>query len=217
MRRLSSLTLLPSLNVRVGAILISLLLMPVLVSACDVAGTTSPTPATLKIKTYYFQSIGAVGQACRNVPDKTQYWFVLVEVDGIDNSAAGTVDFTFDMKNLNLTPSATSSSKDYNEQAYLGNYWQPNAQQPGTITVPAGQKVDKTQVHQAQLYLMDLGPQPQLANTATPGGEVPEVLYPGAVLAPEGPRTVWDGAEATSVPVFSLIYMDVPVTQMGPC
>jgi hypothetical protein len=185
--------------------------------ACAAAGVTGPTPATLNVKTYYFQSLAAQGQACKNVPDKTRYWYVLVEVDGIDNSASGAVDFTFDMKNLNLAPSATSSSKDYIEQAYLDTYWQPSSQQNGPITVPAGKKVDKTQVHQAQLFLMDLGPQPDLANTATPGGEVPDVLYTGAVLGPEGPRTVWAGAEATSATWNPLNYMDAPGTEMGPC
>jgi hypothetical protein len=215
MLRQGSPTSLPSLNVRVWAIVIPLLLMPIL--ACAVAGVTSPSPATLQVKTYYFQSIAAPGQACKTVPDKTQYWYVLVEVDGIDNTASGAVAFTFDMKNLNLAPSATSSSKDYTEQAYLDSYWQPNSQQNGTISVAAGQKVDKTKVHQAQLFLMDLGPQPNLANTATPGGDVPDVLYTGALLSPEGPRTVWAGSEATSATLNPLNYMDAPGTQMGSC
>jgi hypothetical protein len=217
MHRQGFLMLLPSLKVHAWMITLSLLLAPVFLTACDVAGVSSPPPAMIDIKTYYFQSIAALGQVCKNVPDKTQDWYVLVEVDGIDNSAPGAVNFTFDMKNLILAPNATSSSKDYAEQAYLDNYWQPGSQQNGTITVPAGQKFDNTQVHQAQLFLMNLGPQPDLANTATPGGEVPAVLYTGALFSPEGPRTVWDGANATSSTWNPSTYTTMPATQMGPC
>lgn len=217
MHRQGFLTLPPSRKVHTWMIALTMLLAPVVLSACDVAGVSSPTPAVIEIKTFYFQSISAVGQACKNVPDNTQDWFVLVEVDGIDNSAPGAVNFTFDMKNLVLAPNATTSSKDYAEQAFLDNYWQPTSQQNGPITVPAGQKFDNTQIHQAQLFLMNLGPQPNLANTATPGGEVPAVLYTGALFSPEGSRTVWAGANATSSTRNQSIYTTTPVTQMGPC
>lgn len=195
-------------------VVVAMLLAPALLTACD----SSIGAVTVHYTAYYFQSFyvpdtqSATPLVCATSSGANQ-WYVYVNIDGIDNSATGAADFTFDPSNLQALHPDTDS-----EMALwagdLDPYWQP---QP--VSVPAGQSLDSTHVHQGKFFQINYAaPMP-----ATDLPDIPPVVYhtastSGPVLWLSNPHHLIsppNSAQPTNQ--FLADVHDVPLVEAGPC
>lgn len=183
-----------------------LLLIPALLTAC----TTTAAAVVIHFTAYYFNSFYAPNDNVCAPPTDDTVWYLYVNIDRIDNSAAGAVDFTYDPTKLQpLYPKRDSERALWTND--LDPYWQPEQ-----ITVPAGQDFGSTQVHQGKVFQINYGT--AMPDTSLP--DIPPILYHSSTtLSPlwvPKPHHVIPGAAQPTNQSLADVH-DIALVEAGPC
>lgn len=193
--------------------IVAILLAPALLTAC----ASGIGAVTIHYTAYYFQTFyvpdfqSATPLVCAT--SSATQWYLYVNVDGIDNSATGAADFTFDPTNLQVLHPDTESEMTL-WAGDLDSYWQP---QP--VSVPAGQTLDSTHVHQGKFFQINYG----TPTLATDLPDIPPIVYhapstSGPVLLLSNPHHVIEPPDSAQPTNQSLADVhDVPLVEAGPC
>lgn len=200
-----------------GIGIVCLIIAPLLLTGCDVFGTSIPDAAVLHVTAYYFQqfyapNLSAPSQPafCTGVPAPTdQNWYVLVAIDGIDNPSTGVASFTLDANSLHPSQANNGVSLTSQVGAYLDPYWQPHA-----VSASAGQSLDVTKVHQGVVFLDAFGastPASQLADDPPILGQQGTLLQWASHVVIQLP----DSAQPTNTTLVNLY--SIPLVTAGPC